>query len=160
VYKRQVKYRLKSNNGDKDAATYALHNVLYRILLLLAPFAPYITDEIYNKLYAPIIGLKSIHLVSWPTAKVEKIDKSAIINGDIIIKTIKSMRRSKAKARIPLNVPIRKVIVYGGRYKELLKSSMKDIMGTLKIQELIIADEGSGKEKVDDYPEIEFTLEV
>lgn len=160
-YLEAVKYRLRSNNiNEKNAAQYTLHSVLYRILLLLAPFAPYITDEIYNKLYAPVIGLKSIHLVSWPTAKIEKIDRNAITNGDIIIKTIRSMRRSKAKARIPLNVPIPKAIIYGGKYKELLKSSMQDIVGTLKIQELIIADKGNGKEKVDDYPEIEFTLEI
>ncbi|MEM3832149.1 MAG: valine--tRNA ligase [Thermoprotei archaeon] len=158
-YLEAVKYRLKSDDDDdKYAAKYTLHEVLLRILLLLAPFAPYITDEIYSRFYSQTTGIKSIHLAKWSSVKVERIDKEAIIKGDVIIKVIKSMRRAKAKARIPLNASIPKAIIYTRTYKELLSNHMQDIQGTLKIQNLIITGDGNGEEKVEGYPEIEFTI--
>ncbi|MEM3741717.1 MAG: valine--tRNA ligase [Nitrososphaerota archaeon] len=50
------------NHKEQKAAWYTLHTVLKTTLLLLAPVAPFITDEIWRRLYSK----KSIHLQSFP----------------------------------------------------------------------------------------------
>ena len=49
---------------EQRAAWYTLHTVLKTILVLLAPITPFITDEIWRRLYSK----KSIHLEKFPRA--------------------------------------------------------------------------------------------
>ncbi len=51
--------------SEQKAAWYTLHQVLRNILLMLAPITPFITDEIWRKLYSK----KSIHLQGFPKPK-------------------------------------------------------------------------------------------
>lgn len=58
-------YGLKGfNYREQRAAWYTLHTVLKNLLLLLAPITPFITDEIWRRLYSK----KSIHLQKFPKA--------------------------------------------------------------------------------------------
>lgn len=49
---------------EQRAAWYTLHTVLKTVLVLLAPITPFITDEIWRRLYSK----KSIHLERFPRA--------------------------------------------------------------------------------------------
>lgn len=49
---------------EQRAAWYTLHTVLKAVLMLLAPITPFITDEIWRRLYSR----KSIHLEKFPKA--------------------------------------------------------------------------------------------
>jgi len=50
---------------EQRAAWYTLHTVLKTILVLLAPIAPFITEEIWRRIYSK----KSIHLQRFPEAE-------------------------------------------------------------------------------------------
>jgi valyl-tRNA synthetase len=50
---------------EQESAWFALHTCLKTILLLLAPITPFITDEIWRKIY----GKKSIHLEQFPESR-------------------------------------------------------------------------------------------
>lgn len=50
---------------EQRAAWYTLHTVLKTILILLAPITPFITEEIWRRMYSK----KSIHLQSFPKAE-------------------------------------------------------------------------------------------
>ncbi len=53
------------NDGDKSDAYQTLHTVLVEFSKLLAPFMPFLADEMYKNL----TGEESVHLADWPKAK-------------------------------------------------------------------------------------------
>lgn len=63
----------KSGDGaDKDKAYRTLHYVLVQLSLVLAPFTPFLAEELYQKLTAG----ESVHLLDWP--KTGHIDELLI----------------------------------------------------------------------------------
>jgi isoleucyl-tRNA synthetase len=50
------------NDSDKDAAYRTLHYVLVQLSIAMAPFTPFLSEELYQKL----TGGESVHLVDWP----------------------------------------------------------------------------------------------
>jgi len=55
-------YGDSASTEEQEAAWYTLHEVLRGMLLLLAPITPYLTDQVWRKIY----GAKSIHLEMFP----------------------------------------------------------------------------------------------
>ena len=52
------------DDGDKNDAYRTLHYVLLKLSLILAPFTPFLAEELYQKLGG---GSESVHLLDWPT---------------------------------------------------------------------------------------------
>lgn len=50
------------DNQDKDNAYTTLHYILTQFAIVLAPFTPFLSEELYQKM----TGLNSVHLVDWP----------------------------------------------------------------------------------------------
>ncbi|HXR49926.1 MAG TPA: class I tRNA ligase family protein, partial [Verrucomicrobiae bacterium] len=50
------------DDADKAAAYRTLHYVLVHLSLLLAPFTPFMAEELYHQL----VGGESVHLLDWP----------------------------------------------------------------------------------------------
>jgi valyl-tRNA synthetase len=145
----------------RKAAQFTLYTVLQRILQLLAPITPHITEEIYQALCARNKSFKSIHLSPWPKLEKKLIDEEAEKKGDLIIALITEIRREKAEKHMPLNAQIKKLTVYAGD-KEAAKTVMEgkqDVEGTCKVEYLeIVLKKGEGKE-VKPYSNIHFVTE-
>jgi valyl-tRNA synthetase len=71
-----------------------------RILTLLHPFMPFVTEELFARLYSDGRGL--LISASWPVADAALIDASAEAEVDWVIRLITSIR----SARADLNVPV------------------------------------------------------
>jgi valyl-tRNA synthetase len=145
----------------RKAAQYTLYHVLYRIIQLLAPITPHITEEIYQNLYAENVGQKSLQLTSWPKPELEKIDEDAEKNGDLVMDVITEIRREKAEKRKPLNTIIKSLRIYAGKskYASIISENKADIIGTCKIAMLeILSEKGKGRQ-VQNFPEITFISE-
>lgn len=52
------------NDDDKNEAYRTLHYVLLKLSVLLAPFTPFLAEELYQKLGG---GSESVHLLDWPS---------------------------------------------------------------------------------------------
>ncbi|MDH5734015.1 MAG: valine--tRNA ligase [Candidatus Bathyarchaeota archaeon] len=166
-YIEAVKHRLykpeEYGEEKKKAAQHTLHTALYRILQLLAPVTPHLTEEIYQHVYAEDLKHKSLHTSPWPVPDVERIDEEAEKYGALIIATIGEIRRDKAERKMPLNTAIKKLVIYAGSKKgeHILNEAMEDIAGTCKTEEIEIVPEkrdGKGRE-VKEYPNIGFISE-
>ncbi|MBC7129918.1 valine--tRNA ligase [Candidatus Bathyarchaeota archaeon] len=147
--------------AKRKAAQYTLYTVLYRILQLLAPITPHITEEIYQTMYAEHIGCRSIHLTPWPKVEAEKIDEAAEREGDLIVALIAEIRRDKAEKRKPLNAPIKMVKVYAGNsdYASIIKRNKEQIAGTCKISKLQILQEKGDGRPVSQFEGLSFSSE-
>ena len=163
-YIEAIKHRLyrpdKYGEGKKVAAQYTLYTAIYRILQLLAPVSPHITEEIYQVMYATDKKHKSIHISNWPTVEEEKIDDEVEKQGDMIMAVISAVRREKAERRMPLNAPVKKLTIYMGNKKDarILNQVMEDVEGTCKAEKIeILPEKGEGKE-VQEYPNLRFIV--
>ena len=145
----------------RRAAQYTLYEVLYRIIQLLAPISPHLTEEVYQALYAEDVGKKSLQVTPWPTVNANRIDEEAERKGDLLVTVIGAIRREKAEKRKPLNAVIKRLRIYAGNSKHasVLSENKEDIIGTCKIAHLeILSERGKGK-NVEDFPEITFISE-
>ena len=143
-YIEAVKYRLYSDVSDESrrAAKYTLKTVVETSLKLLAPIAPFFTEEVYQ-----YFSDKSIHTSQWPEVYEELISEDIEKKGEITVELIDEVRRFKSASKIPLNAELTEVNVYTSDddLVEIFNDFEDDLKGTLKIKELSIS---SGKPEV------------
>jgi valyl-tRNA synthetase len=147
--------------AKKAAAQHTLYEVLYRVLGLLSPITPHLTEEIYQAMYAHYKGFKSLQLSPWPEFEQALVDEEAERRGDLIIAVIAEVRREKAEKHMPLNTQVKKLTVYAGDREtaEIIREGEGDITGTCKIASLeVLAEKGSGRE-IAQHPEVHFVAE-
>ncbi|MDD5417845.1 MAG: valine--tRNA ligase [Candidatus Nanoarchaeia archaeon] len=135
-YLEMVKYRLYSNDkASKNSAINTLREVLFDVLILLAPYTPYITDELYLILFS---YKKSIHLEQWPISK--KIRVSAEVRktkyeeiGDLLVKVVEKIRKWKTDNKIGLGNEVEELTLSGVKELSNLKGEIKGIMKINKL---------------------------
>jgi isoleucyl-tRNA synthetase len=103
-----------------------LKEVLMKLALILAPFAPYISERIYSR-----FSQNSVHLSSWPAADKKKIDKK--LEQDMIIaqNIIEKILAERAAAEIGIRWPLAKAVVYS---KDENKESLQRMQNIIKSQ--------------------------
>ncbi|MFW6172686.1 MAG: valine--tRNA ligase [Elusimicrobiota bacterium] len=104
-YMEFIKYRL--NGGDrksKEKAQSTLLKVFLKTLKMYAPILPFVTEEIYSRVYGE---KKSIHLSNWPE-QIELDFKTDISGFENAIKAIDEIKKYKSKNSIPLGNTIDK----------------------------------------------------
>ncbi|MFA5777528.1 MAG: isoleucine--tRNA ligase [Parcubacteria group bacterium] len=91
------------NDGDKKEAYQTLWYVLVELSKLMAPFTPFIAEEIYKNL----TGEESVHLAEFPKAdKIlidSKLNEDMRIVRDIVTKGLELRAKAGIKVRQPLN---------------------------------------------------------
>jgi valyl-tRNA synthetase len=151
-YIEAVKHRLYQpetyGTEKREAAQYTLYTAIYRILQLLAPVSPHITEELYQIMFADDKPHESIHTSQWPTIQEERIDPEAEKSGDIIVAVMGEIRRDKAEKQKPLNVQIQKLTFYteDKQKADILANAEEDFSGTLKVEQIYVQPKGKGRE--------------
>ncbi len=122
------------------AAQKTLYEVLYRMLQLLAPVMPHMTEEIYQYMYKYDKGFESIQVSEWPKFNASLVDEAAERDGDLVTAVMSEIRRDKAEKKKPLNAPIRNLTVTckENATAEAIQTSEADIKSTLKIEAMTI----------------------
>ena len=137
------------DDGDKNDAYRTLHYVLVRLSYILAPFTPFLAEELYHNLTGDD---ESIHLKDWLPAGEENDFVTKQMNSvRSIVKEGLSMR---AKANIKVRQPLDKVILYGkdfGFVGELNRTF--DYMGLIKdelnVKHVKLRPEDDREDKID-----------
>ena len=111
------KLDIYSESPDKFMVMTVLFDLLLKVILLLAPINPMLTEEIYLKMFKPYmtsIGLKeteSIHLQNWPIFQEDKInldlEDQMLFTRDLI----ELIRALKEDNKIRLRWPNKKIII-------------------------------------------------
>lgn len=157
-YLEAAKYRLYGEGAAKQAAQQTLHYTIRRMLQLLAPVMPHITDEIYSTMYATD-PKDSIHISKWPDYNASLVDEEAERAGDLIVDIMGEVRKQKNRLGVPLNKPVKRLMVYAPDEKALANTRLgeRDIRETLKVEEIVFAV-GSGEAEVEGHTGVSLTL--
>ena len=117
---------------DKKAVYNTTYEILVGIAQLTAPFAPYLSEEIYRNL----TGETSVHLSYYPEANDDLIDENVEKRMDLVKDLVKLGRASRENAKIKVRQPISKIHI-DGKYKELISDLVPLIMEELNVKEVI-----------------------
>ncbi|MGF3522571.1 MAG: class I tRNA ligase family protein, partial [Candidatus Bathyarchaeia archaeon] len=145
----------------KLAAQQTLYEVLFKILQLLAPFVPHVTEEIYQTMYFGSKGYKSIQVSPWPEYQEALVDENAEKRGNLVVELISEVRREKAEKRLSLNTPIKQLTVYAGdpSAAEAIEEAKADVVGALKISQLTVMPESGNGRPLTQFSTVNFIAE-
>ncbi len=95
---------------DKDYAYQTLWIVLFEYAKLLAPFSPFLADEVYRNL---VSGSESVHLESWPKAFLGYIDEELEEDMNHAITLSSKIHAFRKDANIKVRIPLKKLFYKG-----------------------------------------------
>lgn len=123
-YVEMVKKRLYEE-GD-EVAGIVLGKVLRECLLLLAPFTPFITEELYNHLFS---SGESVHLQR--LSEVGEVDEKLLERGELLKALISRVRGSRTEKRIKHSTPVR--VVLDEDVSDELVEELKDTVNAVSV---------------------------
>jgi valyl-tRNA synthetase len=135
-YLELVKNRVYGNDGPDAAASAgtALRTALDALLRLLAPFLPYVTEEVWSWWRDG-----SVHRQPWPTEGDVGSAGDPLVYA-VAAEVLTAVRREKALAKRSLRAPVRRAEVRGDATRlAALASAERDLVGAGAIETLATA---------------------
>ncbi|HEY4098081.1 MAG TPA: class I tRNA ligase family protein, partial [Baekduia sp.] len=123
---------------DGDPRAFAtLRECLLTVSQLLAPFAPFIADEIFDNLDG---STGSVHLTDWPVAPARDLElETAMATAR---EAVALGLRARAGAKVGLRRPLREAVVVAAGRERVSLEAMGDIVGEeLNVKSLRFVDE-------------------
>jgi isoleucyl-tRNA synthetase len=98
------------DEGRKDtiAAYLTLHHALVTVSQLLAPFTPFIADEIYRNLDG---SEPSVHLCDFPEPDEALVDRELEFDMAVARRTVELGRAARSQAKVKVRQPLREAVV-------------------------------------------------
>lgn len=150
-YIRFNRRRLKGESGIEDTqrALNTLFEVLYTLTRGLAPFTPFLTDTIYQRLTAHIPeslkpeDSRSVHFASFPEVREELFDEGVERRVGRMQRVIELGRVSRERKTIGLKQPLKTLIVIhpDKTYLEDVKSLESEICEELNVHDLVLSSD-------------------
>jgi isoleucyl-tRNA synthetase len=131
----------KAGQGeDKNQAYITLYTVLLELSKVIAPFIPFIADNIYQVLKDDSMP-ESVHLCDYPEVNSDWIDESLEAEMDIILKSVNLGRALRAKHQIKIRQPLQKITILtkNEAVQGVLGEMSELIIDELNIKEVEIA---------------------
>jgi isoleucyl-tRNA synthetase len=131
-------------NKNKLSAYQTLYECLIKISKLISPFAPFISEDLYQNLNSITRREKfeSVHLSYMPESGFS--DKDLEEKMEIAQKVVYLTRAMRAKTNLKVRQPLRKIMVVVNKEKQNALSAMKDvILDEVNIKELMILNSDS-----------------
>jgi isoleucyl-tRNA synthetase len=126
---------------DKRAGYTTLYTCLTTLIELLAPFLPFLAEEMYQNLVRRVKSgaPESVHHNDWPVADASMIDKELMAKMDLAVEVCGLGRSARNKAGIKLRQPLRKVkVVAEEAMLERLRRLTTLIKDELNVKELVL----------------------
>lgn len=117
------------DDADKNMAYKTLHYVLVLLAQVMAPFTPFLSEELYRKL----VGGESVHLLDWP--EVGHVNDLLVERMAAVREIITEGLSLRAKAGIKVRQPLASVTVSPARY-ELIKEFEDIVLEELNVKEV------------------------
>jgi len=121
--------------SENDTSKLAVYKVTYDILVgvceLIAPIAPFVSEEIYTKL----TGKESVHLADYPTYKEELINEKIESRMDLVRDLISLGRNIREEVKIKVRQPLSEALI-DAKNEELISDLIDLIKEELNVKEV------------------------
>ena len=150
-YIRFNRKRLKGELGVDDTlhALHTLFEVLYTLVRALAPFTPYVTDMIYQKLLPHIPealhgeDMRSVHFLVFPEVRTELFDQGVERRVGRMQTVIELARISRERKSMGLKTPLKTLVVIhkDQQYLDDVQSLEGYITEELNVRDLVLSSD-------------------
>ena len=141
------------NDADKQAAYRTLYDCLVTLAKLLAPFTPFVAEDIYQNLVRTfdMSAMESVHLTDYPHTDMSKVDEELSADTRLVMSVSSMGRSARAKANLKVRQPLARVLVKvrSKREGDGLRQMASQVLEELNVKELQIID----TPPVDKHPE-------
>lgn len=157
VRRNRRRFWKSENDADKLTAYTTLYQCLVVLSQLLAPFVPYMAEELYQNLSRSVDpeASESVHLTDFPVANEAEINERLSSDVGLAMKISSLGRAARAKAGIkvrqPLGKAVAKVETKGG--KEALQNLATEIMEEINVKEFLVLSAAEEEEFPSDLPD-------
>lgn len=117
---------------DKQSVYATTYEVLVGVSQLIAPIAPFISDEIYTNL----TGEETVHTANFPVADLSLVDESVEERMDVVRTLVTLGRGTREKERIKVRQPLSEVLV-DGKYESMIGDLTPLIMEELNVKKVV-----------------------
>ncbi|HVP58384.1 MAG TPA: isoleucine--tRNA ligase, partial [bacterium] len=143
VRRSRRRYWRHEMNADKAAAYSTLYETLVATTKLLAPFMPFVADEIYRHLVLPVEpgAEPSVHLADFPVSDAAAVDSGLEAAMDAIVRCVTLVRaaRNRAKIKVKQPLPVARIKIAAKLDKDLLSSLLHHLKEEVNVKEVVIA---------------------
>jgi isoleucyl-tRNA synthetase len=151
VRRNRRRFWKSENDADKLAAYTTLYQCLVTLSQLLAPFVPFIAEELYQNLLRPVNpkARESVHLSDFPTADETKINDKLNSDVELAMKISSLGRAARAKGGIKVRQPLGKAVVTveTEAEKKALENLATEVMEEINVKQLVILSETKEREE-------------
>ena len=135
-------YAKETAQADKEAAHATLHETLHTLALLLAPFTPFIADEIWDNVVRSVRpdAPDSVHLADWPAYDEPLIDEELRGSMASARRAVGLGLKARETAQIKVRQPLAKAVVSGAGAEAALRHA-SIIADELNVKDVALSDE-------------------
>ena len=122
-------------SGDATAL-HTLHTCLRDLVLIMAPFVPFVTERLWQDLFAASEGVESVHLASWPEGDQAEIDDDLEAQMALVRRLVELGRAARAESGIKIRQPLSRALVAAERWQDLSEQARTQIAEELNVVSL------------------------
>ncbi|MBQ9484586.1 isoleucine--tRNA ligase [Candidatus Saccharibacteria bacterium] len=133
---RRSRRRFSKNEDEQDkmAAFATLYYILIYVAKLLAPFTPFLSEELYQKMTG---ASESVHLLDWPEAGVidtEVLDQMSRTRQIITDALALRMQKTDTEDQIKVRQPLSKLVYTGDKLPDFYEQIIMDEVNVKKVE--------------------------
>ena len=125
----------KGMDDTKEAAFVTLYTVLVTLAKVIAPFVPFMAEEMYQNLVRSVdpTAPESVHLCDFPTADESLIDESLNTQMSALLSVVGLGRACRAAANLKVRQPLSTLYVKGTSFDEAFSALAEDELNVKKV---------------------------
>ena len=120
--------------GDPSALA-TLHECLYVVTLLMAPITPFITERVWQDMFAATsVELpESVHLAAWPQVDGSLVDDELGRQMSLTRRLVELGRAARADAKVRTRQPLRRALVASAAHARLSEELRREVAEELNV---------------------------
>lgn len=116
------------NGQDREAFYNTLHTILVQLSVVLSPFMPFISEEMYTSL----TGAESVHLTAWPHVKEMHVDQHILDDMQTTRAIVEVGHRVRKELKIKVRQPLASITVQLPKAKQIGDAYMEQYVELIK----------------------------
>jgi isoleucyl-tRNA synthetase len=126
---------------EKAAAFLTLHECLVTVAQLLAPYTPFVSEEIWRNLAAERDGYpESVHLSDYPQPALSLVDNALDEAMQSARDIVELGRRVRNDARVKVRQPLRRALIHFGGDRSALEPLLQLVAEELNVREVVFVE--------------------
>ena len=122
-------------DGD-PAALATLHEALRIVTLCLAPYTPFITEQVWQDLFRPTdqAAPESVHLAAWPTVEESVIDDRLAEQMALVRRVVELGRAARATSSVRTRQPLGRALVSAPGWTQVPSELVTEVAEELNVR--------------------------